>query len=85
MNDAEKIADELHFIAGTLGSQLDDGMTVTTGLYELAAAVQRLGNADAGTPMGGMEALGAVFAEGMRGISAGLEDLAQAVRDAASQ
>ena len=86
MSEGEQdIANQLHFIGATLGSELDDGQTVTMALYELAAAVQRLGNADAGTPMGGMEALGVVFAEGMSAISSSLDELAAAVRDAASE
>ena len=34
------------------------------GLHRIADALQRLGNADANTPMGGLEALGAVHKEG---------------------
>jgi len=44
------------------------------GLHRIAEALNRLGNADASTPMGGMEALGAVHKEGY-------ELLADAIRD----
>src|SRR4051812_18932691 len=51
----------------------------------VAKALDRLGNADAGTPMGGMEALGAVLKEAieMAGteVADGLRAVADAIRD----
>ena len=51
-----------------------DELAIADGLFAIAAALDRLGNADASTPMGGLEALGAVLKEG-------LSDLAQAIID----
>ena len=52
---------------------------VADGLYAVAAALQRLGNADASTPMGGMEALGAVVKDGMDGVAGAMDNVAGAL------
>ena len=44
------------------------------GLYAIARAIDRLGNADAATPMGGMEALGKVLADSIDGLAAVLAE-----------
>jgi len=51
---------------------------IAVALAFVGRAIDRLGNADAATPMGGLEALGAVFKEG-------LESLSQAVTTVADQ
>lgn len=50
-------------------------------IHHIARAIQRLGNADAATPMGGLEALGAATLEGSRAIAGGLHDVAAAIRE----
>jgi hypothetical protein len=49
----------------------------------IARALDRLGNADAGTPMGGLEAHGAVLLEAAEKISSALYDVAGAIREVA--
>jgi len=56
----------------------------TEGLMAIARAIQRLGNADAGTPMGGLEALGAVNKEGYNKIAGSISELAEAIREVAA-
>ena len=53
------------------------------GLFAVALAIQRLGNADAITPMGGLEALGKVVMEGDELIASAISELADAVRNVA--
>jgi hypothetical protein len=48
-------------------------------INRLARAVNNLGNADAATPMGGMEALGKAMQDSANTIAAGLEHLAEAI------
>lgn len=55
-------------------SERDDG------LESIARAIQWLGNAEASTPMGGLEALGAVILESNNRIAEAIGDLALAVR-----
>ena len=50
----------------------------------IARAIRLLGNADAATPMGGLEALGAVIKEGDYNIAGAIESLADAIRDVAA-
>lgn len=49
-------------------------LCVADAINGLAASVQRLGNADASTHMGGLEALGKVLAEGMSGVASALSE-----------
>ena len=49
------------------------------GLRAIAHALHRLGNADASTPMGGLEALGKVIKESNERIAEAIGDLASAV------
>jgi hypothetical protein len=56
---------------------------VTSGLMFIGRAIDRLGNADAATPMGAIEAFGAVFKETVDGLSEALQDVARAIRAAA--
>lgn len=55
------------------------------GLQSIAFWLKHLGNGDAATPMGGLEALGAVQKEGLDSISSSLQDgltrIAQAIDD----
>ena len=57
----------------------DDEITTAEALLAVARAIDRLGNADAATPMGGLEALGAVMKEGSELIAAALNDIARAI------
>ena len=50
-------------------------------LARVVYALKCLGNADAATPMGAMEAFGVVMQEGMASIASAINDLAEAIRD----
>jgi len=50
-------------------------------LDSLAHALKWLGNADASTPMGALEAHGAAMLEAAEKIQAGLSDVAEAIRE----
>ena len=66
-----------------LGETIADGLfAVAKSLDGVAKAIIRLGNADAATPMGGMEALGDIIA---KSIATGLNDIAMAIEDAAEE
>ena len=56
-----------------------DVQRIEDSLLAIARALNRLGNADASTPMGGLEALGAVMKDGMSEIAASIECLAEAI------
>lgn len=71
----------------------DEG-NITDALFEaaqagenIASAIHRLGNADASTPMGAIEALGAVMERGFDSIAdairSGLEQIADAIGEKA--
>lgn len=47
----------------------------------IARAIHRLGNADASTPMGGLEALGGVIEKAGADIANALRELADAIRE----
>ncbi len=53
------------------------------GLLAIADALNRLDNADATTPLGGLEALGLVFKQELVGITLALDDIASALREIA--
>ena len=53
------------------------------GLLAIARAIHFLGNADASTPMGGLEALGKVIKDSNGHIAMQIGDLADAVRELA--
>ena len=58
----------------------DDGQyAIAYALLRVARAIDRLGNADAATPMGGMEALGKVVGDQLEAIASALGSLADAV------
>lgn len=56
-----------------------DNFDTPEALICVANALLRLGNADAGSPMGGLEALGVAVKEGLDGISSSLESIAQSL------
>lgn len=65
----------------------DANENITDALNRLARSITLLGNADAATPMGGMEALGkamedsaATVATGLESVAASIDRLAAAVR-----
>ena len=63
-----------------------DWVDISQALRDVARAIRDLGNGDACTPMGGLEALGQVFKEGLESISisigSGLTEIAEAIREA---
>lgn len=50
-------------------------------LDDIARALRLLGNADAATPMGGLEAHGAAILEAADKVAGGLHDVAEAIRE----
>ena len=50
-------------------------------LSRVVYALKCLGNADAATPLGAIEAFGLVMKEGMETIATAISDLAEAIRD----
>ncbi len=61
------------------GSALTLAGALYAGLKALAYQVKYLGNGDASTPMGGLEALGVAIKEGCAEISGSLEAVAEAI------
>ena len=55
--------------------------TVASAIGGLARAIDRLGNANAATPMGGLEVLGLTIREGMDDIAASLRMIAEAISE----
>lgn len=83
MNDNEAVA---HAIIDALGgSHLKGGgyedTNAVDALGEIAGALRLLGNADAATPMGALEAHGKTMLEASENIRAGLSDVADAIRE----
>jgi hypothetical protein len=60
----------------------DADENITDAVNRLARAITNLGNADAATPMGGMEALGKAMTDSADRIAAAIERLAEAVEGA---
>jgi hypothetical protein len=68
--------------------QIADGPSDDAGQYaiavailSLARAIDRLGNADAATPMGGLEALGDCILKANSSVAVALHDVAEAIRE----
>jgi hypothetical protein len=56
-----------------------DLQAVADGLFAIAAAIKLLGNADAATSMGAIEALGKVIKEGFESLASSFETLAGSI------
>ena len=67
-------------IAQALGSEDDESPSIAEAVLALAHAVNRLGTADAVTPMGGLEVLALAIKEGAEAIALSISDLAEATR-----
>lgn len=52
---------------------VDALFAIATSLDRVAGSIQRLGNGDASTPMGGLEALGATFERGIERMAQAIE------------
>lgn len=63
---------------------MKEELRVAEGLMAVASAIRALGNADAATPMGGLEAHGKVIEEAGDRIGEAAESIAQAISDLAS-
>lgn len=61
--------------------ELSEMENVANGLFAIARALHRLGNADASTPMGGLEALGAAQKEGAERIASALDGVSSAIQE----
>lgn len=78
MTEDQKVAAEI--VARALYEPGED-TDVTSALMFVGRAIDRLGNADAATPMGAIEAFGAVFKESVDGLAEAVRDVAQAIRE----
>ncbi len=58
-----------------------DCINITDAVSDVGRALRLLGNADASTPMGALEAHGAVMLEASEKIASGLHDIADAIRE----
>lgn len=54
---------------------------LTTAVFAIARALRDLGNGDACTPMGGLEALGVALVDACGRIADALNNVAEAIRD----
>ena len=57
---------------------------VATGLQAIAGALRCLGNADASTPMGAIEAFGKVVEDQTNLLSVSLDNIAEAIKELAA-
>jgi hypothetical protein len=89
-DDRRAVTHEMRLLRETLGlslvsaNELDsnsEAANMVDGLYTVARALQWLGNADASTPMGALEAHGAAMLESSEKIASGLHDIAEAIRE----
>jgi len=60
---------------------MTDSQRIAAGLCDVANAIIRLGNADACTPMGGLEGLGAVLKEAMERHTDAMDSVATAIME----
>lgn len=61
--------------------QDEDNQTIVDAVLSIGRAIDRLGNADAATPMGAIEALGKAIHDGSERIAQSLDGLAEAIRE----
>lgn len=69
--------------AAEICPQCQENASIPEALRGIASALRDLGNADASTPMGAIEALGAVIAEGLNSVASAISEHVEAVRDLA--
>jgi hypothetical protein len=79
-------ADASARVAETLRDVLETGeggdyINITDAVSDVGRALQLLGNADASTPMGALEAHGAVMLEASENIASGLHAIADAISE----
>src|ERR1035437_1406146 len=84
----DKIAGSLHEIAGAIqcldcSPNDDEGRNIVDAMFAVSYQLKNLGNADASTPMGAIEALGKVIMESNSSIADAINNLADAVREKA--
>lgn len=72
-------SDHEHYTYLGHSEEVAAALCIADSITDVARALRLLGNADAATPMGGMEAIGAVLKEGMEQHAAGLDGLIAAV------
>jgi hypothetical protein len=83
---AKRVAEALY--TGLLSESVSDDhgnkATIVDVVSDVARAIHVLGNADASTPMGALEAHGAAMIEASENVSRGLYDIADAIREITS-
>lgn len=60
---------------------MEDENEIAEALQSVARAIKYLGNGDAMTPMGGLEALGKVMSESIDGLAEAMREVAAAIRE----
>ncbi len=81
MTDTDALQDIGYALNHAFVGDDDDETTVTDSLLAVARAINRLGNADAATPLGGLEALGVAMKESATTVAETIGDLADALRE----
>jgi hypothetical protein len=72
-----RVAETLYDVLSTESGDVN----LTDAVADVAHALRLLGNADASTPMGALEAHGKAMLEASENISGGLHDIAEAIRE----
>jgi hypothetical protein len=76
---SDEVAEELSEIASRIAGRLESDSTLADAICQVASAIVRLGNNNASTPMGAIEALGAAIIESADRISNSIDGLANAI------
>lgn len=78
-----EISESVSDVAGKAPSA--DALAIAGVLHSIAHAIHRLGNADAATPMGGLEGLGAAIIEAAEKQAAALDGVTEEISEAADR
>ena len=73
----DEIAEQLYSVNES--DRNGEPANVVDAIFAVARSLDRLGNADAGTAMGGLEALGAAVSKASENISGAIEHLADTI------
>ena len=74
--DVEKLTEAINSVGDAISDAFGSPseLTMVDAIYALARSIDRLGNADASTPMGGLEALGKVLSDSIDGLASTVEN-----------
>ena len=80
MSDAE-IAIGLRQLGDSISATEDEEISLVEAVVQVGRALERLGNSDANTPMGGLEAHGKAILDSAELIAGAINNLAESVRE----